>query len=118
VTTPKTAVVLLQRDADGTIAIRDANGNVRVLDPSFAYDTLQEILDDESLPRIEDAPGEELNVDAAVNEVTKLLAPEPLRPFVNIGIRMLRDRMKKSTASVDANRNFRSRHRAAQRGRP
>jgi hypothetical protein len=109
VTKPSTAVVLLQRDNTGQLAVRDANGNVRLLDD---ISVLHELLDDPSLPQVEDVNPDELSVEHAVSEAAKHLAPEPLRPFVQIGIAMLRDRVKKAGSAADTNRNFRSRRRA------
>lgn len=81
------AVVLVSRSEDGTVTICDANGKVRdCSSPDSCAQALAEVMDDPSLPKIEDVPPHQANMEEAVVASVKEVLPPFLKPFVRPGL--------------------------------
>lgn len=93
---PAAAIVMIERDAQGNVALRDANGTVRIL--AKVPPEICEILDDEKLPLVGETQSQEpaasSEVNEAVNYIAASMAPEPLQPFARMGINALLSRAK------------------------
>lgn len=91
---PAAAIVMLERDANGNVAVRDANGCVRVL--SYVPPEISEILDDDKLPSVGETQASvgSPEVDSAIDYLASSMAPAPLQPFARLGINALFNRAK------------------------
>lgn len=119
-TKTQSAVVLVQRDEQGRVTIRDANGNVRPCQTADDYRAaIVGVLDDPRLPPLEDVPPAQVKVEEVVVEYARELAPVGLRPFVAPALGHLRKALEKvSDAPRWDSRRGRKKKRAARARRP
>ncbi len=81
------AVVLVTRSEDGIVTICDANGKSRTCRTIGDYaDALNAVLDDPSLPAIEDVHPQKAQVEEVVVAGVKEAVPAFLKPFVRPGL--------------------------------
>lgn len=97
---PANAVVLVQRDANGVVCVRDANGKSRRCDTAEDYRAaLEAILDDDTLPAFEEVNPREAQMEQALTDYATGLAPAPLQPLVKPALRSLRGVLERATAA-------------------
>lgn len=80
---PRHVIILAQRDEDGTVTLHDANGKARVMETMGDYaKSIQEILDDTTLPEFQDVAPSQHNIEQAVVAGVQDSVPPYLRPFL------------------------------------
>jgi hypothetical protein len=112
--TQAAAVVLVSRAEDGTVTICDANGKTIVCSTADSYvKALGQILDDPTLPKIEDVPPQHANVEEAVVAGVKEVVPQFLQPFVRPGLQGLGAWLRSMSHKTTPSRMGRRRRRRA-----
>lgn len=99
------AVVLVTRSENGTVMICDANGKSRTCKTTVSYvQILNEILDDPTLPKIEEVHPHQANVEEAVVAGVKEVVPPFLRPLVRPGLQTVGGWLKALSAKTTPSR--------------